>query len=155
MQLPTSKKREIIKRLVGKLMSSMCLNWEHMKSSLRLETEGRSAHHRRCLWFYPIILKPLKNVDWDVRWMQTPLTASSPTLSRVLGYLCGYLVTVTMQNCFDETKKETEKQKAKKTKYKHTKGQQNQKTTKNWPGRGRGELKNKNKKDRKGNSKIK
>lgn len=42
--------------------------------------------------------------------MQALLTASSPTLSRVLGYLCGYLVTVTMQNCFDETKKETEKQ---------------------------------------------
>lgn len=40
----------------------MCLNLEHMKSSLSLETKGRSAYHRHCLRFYPIILKTLKNV---------------------------------------------------------------------------------------------
>ena len=91
-------------------MSSMCLNWEHMKSSLSLETKGRSAYHRHCLRFYPIILKPLKNVvESDGCWNQTLLTASSPTLPRVFGYLCWYLATVTMQNCFDGTKKETKK----------------------------------------------
>lgn len=87
-------------------MSSMCWNWEHMKSSLSLETKGRSAYHRHCLWFYPIILKPLKNVvESDVCWIQTLLTASSPTFSWDLGYLCWYLATVTMQNCFDGTKR--------------------------------------------------
>lgn len=92
-------------------MSSMCWNWEHMKSSLSLEAKGKSAHHRHCLWFYPIILKPLKNVvESDVCWIQTLLTAASPTFPGDLGYLCQYLATVTMQNCFDGTKKKTRKQ---------------------------------------------
>lgn len=99
-QLSTSKRGKIIKRLVEKLMSSVCPIWEHMQSHLSLETQGRRAHHRRCLWFYPITEKPLKNVESDVCWIQTPLTAHSPTLSRVFSYLCWCLVTVTKQNCF-------------------------------------------------------
>lgn len=108
MQRPTSKTGKFIKRLVQKLMSSMRLNWEHMKSRLSLKTKGRSAYHRHYLWFYPIILKPLKNVvESDVCWIQSLLTVYSPMLSWVFSYLCRCLVTVTKQNCFDGTKKET------------------------------------------------
>lgn len=108
MQLPTSKRRKLIKRLVKKLMSSMCLNWEHRKSGLSLESRARSAYHRHCLWFYPIIWKPLKNVESeqaDVCWIQRLLTASSPCSPESWVIYAGTLVTVTRQNCFDKTKK--------------------------------------------------
>ena len=69
--------------------------------------------------------------------------------------ICVKMYTLLLEKDTNITKYTVALQNTKITKYKHTKGQQNQKTTKNWPGRGRGELKNKNKKDRKGNSKIK
>lgn len=107
-QLSTSKRGKIIKRLVEKLMSSMCPIWEHMQSRLSLETKGRSAHHRRCLWFYPIIEKPLKKCR--IRCLLNSDTVNS-TLSHALPSL--QLFMLVLGDCyqaelfFDGTNTET------------------------------------------------